>query len=265
MDKIPRISIFFLALLFLSFSATSSEDHDFSYDPDSENGPDHWGDIRPEWYKCKNGTMQSPINLNESQLTSSLGPLQLYYRSSNATLFSTGHEITVEWAGDAGYLLINGTIYRLQQCHWHSPAEHTINGKRFDLEIHLVHQSKEGQIAVIGVFYRIGMADPFLGTVRDALIRISQDREAKVPLGMVDPKSVININRKVYYRYMGSLTTPPCDENVVWTIVGQVNFVSREQIELLRRAVRDASYTNARPLQKLNNRLVQLQVTNIHK
>ncbi|XP_054786589.1 alpha carbonic anhydrase 7-like [Prosopis cineraria] len=265
MDDNPRISIFFVALLFLSFSAASSEDHEFSYDPDSEKGPDHWGDIRPEWYKCKNGTMQSPINLNihESQLTSSLGPLQLYYHPSDATIFSTGHDIMVEWAGDAGYLLINGTKYFLQQCHWHSPSEHTMNGIRFDLEVHLVHESKAGQIAVIGVFYRIGFPNPFLLRVMHELTRISQDREARIPLGMVDPELVINIDRNVYYRYMGSSTTTPCHENVVWTIVGKVKQVSLGQIELLRVAVRDAFYTNARPLQPRNNRLVQFQVPKI--
>ncbi|XP_054814580.1 alpha carbonic anhydrase 7-like [Prosopis cineraria] len=265
MDELPArffLPSFFLALLFLSFSATSSED-EFSYDPHSENGPAHWGDIRPEWYKCKNGSTQSPINLSnlEVRFTSSLGPLHFNYHPSNASLFNTGHDIRLEWTGDAGHLLVNETKYFLQQCHWHFPSEHTINGMRFDLEIHMVHKSGAGLIAVVGIFYEIGFPDPFLQTVMDDLIHISEDREAKVPLGMVDPELVININKRLYYRYKGSLTTPPCDENVVWTVVGEVKQVSKEQAGLLRLAVEDVFYTNARPLQQLNGRLVQLQVS----
>jgi carbonic anhydrase len=71
----------------------------------------------------------------------------------------------LKWQDDAGYIPINGTQYRVKQCHWHSPSEHTINGKRFDLEVHLVHDSPNGSIAVIGILYKIGKPDPFLTRV----------------------------------------------------------------------------------------------------
>lgn len=60
---------------------------------------------------------------------------------------------------------VNGTRYFLKQFHWHSPSEHTINGRRFALEAHLVHQSPTGSVAVIGVLYKIGRPDYFLSKV----------------------------------------------------------------------------------------------------
>lgn len=75
--------------------------------------------------------------------------------------------VQIKWtSGEAGYIDINGTQYLLQQCHWHSPSEHTVNGRRLDLELHMVHQSRTGQIVVIGIAYRIGITpDLFLTSV----------------------------------------------------------------------------------------------------
>ena len=72
----------------------------------------------------------------------------------------------LKWEADPGFILLNGTLYKLKQCHWHSSSEHTINGKRFDLEVHLVHESATGNIAVTGILYRIGAPDPFLSSVK---------------------------------------------------------------------------------------------------
>ena len=71
----------------------------------------------------------------------------------------------MKWEGGAGYIQINDTQYVLQQCHWHSPSEHTINGRRFDLEVHMVHESSDGKTAVVGILYKIGSPDTFLSSV----------------------------------------------------------------------------------------------------
>ncbi|KAH9660675.1 alpha carbonic anhydrase 7 [Citrus sinensis] len=162
---------FFVVLLLLSGTAISQEVDDeieFNYEEGGENGPSKWGQLHSEWSACKNGRMQSPIDLlNERvQVVSHLGRLKRSYKPSNATLKNRGHDMMLQWEGGAGTLRINGTEYVLQQCHWHSPSEHTINGQRFALEAHMVHVSQDGKIAVVGIVYKIGRPDSFLESVR---------------------------------------------------------------------------------------------------
>ncbi|MBA0603671.1 hypothetical protein Gorai_003808, partial [Gossypium raimondii] len=140
--------------------------------------------------------------------------------------------------GEAGAIEINGTEYALQQCHWHSPSEHTINGRRFDLEAHLVHEGADGKIAVIGIMYKIGRPDPFLLSLEEDLTAITDTTEAERAVGVMNPRGIKFGSRK-YYRYIGSLTAPPCTENVVWSFVQKVRTVTREQVRLLRVAVHD--------------------------
>ncbi|GAV62650.1 Carb_anhydrase domain-containing protein [Cephalotus follicularis] len=255
---------FFIVLIVLLASRPASsqeveDETEFNYSPDSGKGPAKWGEINPEWSSCKNGTMQSPIDmLNERvDLVSHLGRLKRNYKPSNATLKNRGHDMMLKWEeGGAGYLDINGTEYVLQQCHWHVPSEHRINGKSFDLEVHMVHESRDGKVAVVGIMYTIGRPDSFLASLKDHLSNAT-DTYAAETVGIVDPRN-IKIGSRKYYRYIGSLTVPPCTENVLWTIVRKVRTVTREQMKLLRVAVHDDSGTNARPEQPINGRLVQL-------
>ncbi|KAH9756414.1 alpha carbonic anhydrase 7 [Citrus sinensis] len=208
------------------------EEKEFNYEKGGEHGPDRWGEIHSEWSACKNGTMQSPIDL-------------------------LNERVELQWKGGAGTILINGTKYVLQQCHWHSPSEHTIDGKRFALEAHMVHESHDGKVAVVGIVYKIGRPDSFLASISDHLRNISGSNERDATVGVIDPRA-IKIGSSKYYRYIGSLTVPPCTENVTWTIVRKVRSVTREQVRLLRVAVHDESNTNARPLQPINMRSVKL-------
>ncbi|KAH0667057.1 hypothetical protein KY285_028263 [Solanum tuberosum] len=128
------IKIFFFSFLFLSsaFLSRSQEVDDrsdeFSYDKNAKNGPANWGEISSN---C-NGNLQSPIDLDNKmvEVVSNLGILQKYYKPSNATLVNRGHDIMLRWDGDSGYLKIDETQYQLQQIHWHTPSEHSIDGKR---------------------------------------------------------------------------------------------------------------------------------------
>ncbi|KAH7542657.1 alpha carbonic anhydrase 7 [Ziziphus jujuba] len=251
---------FFIGLVLNLSPATSQEVEDeseFSYVEGSENGPSRWGEIRPEWSICSNGSMQSPIDLlsERVEVVSHLGRLKMNYKASNATLKNRGHDMMLKWEGDAGNLEINGTEYALRQCHWHTPSEHTVNGKKYDVEVHLVHESPQGNITVIGILYKIGRPDSFLSSMEDILEEISGSEEGERVVGIVNPKN-IKIGSRKYYRYIGSLTTPPCTQNVVWTIVKKVRTVTRKQMRLLRVAVHDDSHTNARPLQAINKRSV---------
>ncbi|KAF2283336.1 hypothetical protein GH714_002389 [Hevea brasiliensis] len=255
-------SIFLISLLLHTLPARSQEvddEREFDYDKNSEKGPARWGEIHPEWGNCSKGSMQSPIDLlNERvEVVSHLGRLNRSYKPSNGTLKNRGHDMMLEWESGAGILEINGTEYVLKQCHWHSPSEHTISGRKFALELHMVHESQDGKVAVVGIMYIIGRPDSFLSSITDHLRMVAGNGETETVVGVVNPKD-IKIGSRKYYRYMGSLTTPPCTENVLWTIVRKVRTVTKEQVRLLRVAVHDDSDTNARPTQPTNGRPVQL-------
>ncbi|XP_059427970.1 alpha carbonic anhydrase 4-like isoform X2 [Corylus avellana] len=140
----------------------------YTYTEGSGKGPKKWGQIDPHWKVCGNGKMQSPIDILDKrvQVFPTLGKLKRDYKPAPAVVMNRGHDIAVKWKQDAGKININGTNYKLQQCHWHSPSEHTFNGSRYDLELHVVHKSSSGKFAVVGIVYKYGHPDPFLSKVR---------------------------------------------------------------------------------------------------
>ncbi|GAA0171946.1 dehydratase [Lithospermum erythrorhizon] len=229
----------------------------FTYeDTDVVKGPKKWGTLKPEWKICGNGKLQSPVDIiNEIvQVQESLGSLQIMYKTTPANITNRGHDISVAWEGEAGGVIINCTHYKLAQIHWHSPSEHTVNGTSYDLEGHIVHKSVDGGIAVIGILYKIGNPDPFLSKV---LGNIKTITEEGTDLGDINPNDII-FNRNQYYRYIGSLTTPPCTEGVIWTVIKEVRTVSVEQLNALKDAVHDGYEKNARPVQNANGRIINL-------
>ncbi|KAK9289830.1 hypothetical protein L1049_007990 [Liquidambar formosana] len=228
----------------------------FSYVEGTGKGPKKWGNIDPHWQICSNGEMQSPIDLlnKRVQVFPDLGKLKRDYKPVPATVKNRGHDITVRWKGDAGKININGTDYKLLQCHWHSPSEHTFNGTRYHLELHIVHLSSHGEIAVVGITYKYGRPDPFLARLLHHIKSVGKEEK---DLGIVNPGDIKFGSRK-YYRYIGSLTVPPCTEGVIWTILRKVRTVSREQVRVLREVVHDGFEANARPTQELDGRKVWL-------
>ncbi|KAJ6715741.1 CARBONIC ANHYDRASE [Salix koriyanagi] len=225
------------------FDYDSNEDEtEFNYDPNGEKGPAQWGRIHPEWGACSNGSMQSPIDLmsDSVDVVSHTWRIQRSYKPANATLSNRGHDMMLKWEGGAGSIEINGTEYLLKQCHWHSPSEHTIHGKRLPLETHMVHASLDGEVAVVGIMYMIGGPDSFLTSLQS----VAGANEQDTVVGVVDPRN-IKIGSMYYYSYIGSLTTPPCTENVLWAIAGK------------------ESDTNARPTQPINSRAVKILIPQV--
>ncbi|KAL6145753.1 hypothetical protein ACLB2K_056438 [Fragaria x ananassa] len=253
-----------------SITAQEVEDEsEFDYLKDSEKGPKHWGGLREEWGACKTGRLQSPVDLLSEivEVHPNNGEVRLKYRPSYAIIKNRGHDISIQWKlGAAGSVEINGTDYWLDQCHWHSPSEHTINGNRFDLELHMVHRipgpNVGNNIVVVAYLYKTGKPDMFLSQVSQD-IKSMIDVEAERHRGVVDPRDVKNGGAK-FYKYKGSLTVPPCTEGVTWIIHKKLTTVSRKQMELLREAVHDYAELNARPLQALNGRDVHFHVSESH-
>ncbi|XP_062115138.1 alpha carbonic anhydrase 7-like [Humulus lupulus] len=260
----PIFFLLFVIIFSHSFirSGTAQEVEDeseFDY-AKGKKGPHRWGELKKEWSACKNGGMQSPIDLSNQRvkiIPNKLGKVTKNYKPSNATLKNRGHDISLQWdLGKAGSIKINGTEYFLHQCHWHSPSEHTINGRRYDMELHMVHMSQDKKLAVIGVLYKLGCHDVFLSKLMSHITAMADTHEEK-HLGMIDPTQ-IKLGHKKYYRYMGSLTVPPCTEGVIWTISKKIRTISREQVKQLRVAVHDYAEQNARPVQPINRRDIHL-------
>ncbi|XP_050242499.1 alpha carbonic anhydrase 4-like [Quercus robur] len=263
----PSIIFLLLISLILSshlYNVSADDDSEvedespFAYLEDTGNGPTKWGNIDPLWKACGNGKLQSPIDLlnRRVQVIRNHNNLKRNYKPAQAFVKNRGHDIMVSWKGDAGYIDINGTRYNLLQGHWHSPSEHTFNGSRYDLELHIVHTNPiTNKIAAIGIVYKYGRPDPLL---TELFHHINSAGKKEKPLGIIHP-GLIKFGSRKYYRYIGSLTVPPCTEGVTWTILKKVRTVSREQVRELREAVHDGFESNARPIQN-SKRPVQFYI-----
>ncbi|CAL9113634.1 unnamed protein product [Musa acuminata var. zebrina] len=254
-----RASLALLVVLQSHVMATEASgvgaDWEYTYDPCNELGPQHWGDLHEEWETCKTGEQQSPISIKPSKIivSTSLGSLRTNYGTRPAFLQNKGHEILVNWRWSPGDLVIGEKTFHLRQCHWHSPSEHELYGKRYPLELHMVHITPAGEIAVIGMLYEFGpFADPLLHQLSEGLIALqTQDN---VNVGTIRPPLIGE--REPYFRYSGSLTTPPCSEPVTWTVMKEVKSVTESQLASLRIPVHYKD--NARPVQPINGRNVYM-------
>ncbi|KAJ6864817.1 alpha carbonic anhydrase 1 [Populus alba x Populus x berolinensis] len=168
----------------------------------------------------------------------------------------------VHYEENCGALIVDGKNYTFKQMHWHSPSEHQIDGVQYAAELHVVHLSDSGAIAVVSMLYELGDADPFISKITKKLGDLAKDacagnEEAQIPIGPLDNK-LLRKNTRKYYRYIGSITSPPCTENVIWNVLGKVRTISKEQVEALKAPLGADYKQNSRPLQSLNGRKVEL-------
>jgi carbonic anhydrase len=200
---------------------------------------------------CKIGKNQSPVDINpEGLLKGCLKPIEFHYVADAKYVVNNGHTIKVVTKGES-YIVVDGRKFYLRQFHFHSPSEHTINGKHYPFEAHFVHTDDKGNIAVIGVLFKVGKENSTLQRIWENIpLKVG---ERKVLTFKVNPYYLIPGN-KDYYRYSGSLTTPPCNEGVRWFVMKQAVELSPEQLGRFYEAMRDID--NNRPVQPLNARKV---------
>lgn len=213
----------------------------------SDTGTEFWGELDPKFTACNVGTAQSPIDLNSS-VKSNLGSLSLNYQDTPLNIINNKHTIRVDYQ-PGSYLVLDGQKYDLLQFHFHQPSEHLVSGKGFEMEAHFVHKSQDTEdLLVLAVLMSEGKINRALETVWDKIP--FGDRSREVSDLTIDASKLLpeNINR--YYRYQGSLTTPPCSENVTWLVLKQPIEVSDLQISRFLEVIG----TNARPIQALNQR-----------
>lgn len=216
---------------------------------EGEHGPERWGDLAPEFALAKEGKEQSPIDLAGAE-GAPLPPIEFVHAPTAAKVVDNGHTIKVALAPGCT-AEIGGVVYELLQFHFHHPSEHTVEGKAYPAEVHLVHKDPAGGgLGVVGVFFEPGAAHPVLDVLWGA---VPAEVGVEGDLGPFDPGSLLPEDR-TYFHYAGSLTTPPCTEGVSWNVYRSPVPASQEQLDWLAQRYP----LNARPVQPLNARKLQL-------
>lgn len=199
---------------------------------------------------CVNGSEQSPINIEFSQIKTDkkLENLQIQYEPTPFTLVNNGHTVHANPTSESNTILVKGYEYKLAQFHFHTPSEHRFNGQNFDMELHLVHKDANRKIAVLGVMIQEGKENEKLASIWDVLPKEETAEDISVK-ERVDLQGILPQDQTSFH-YNGSLTTPPCTEEVKWVIFEQPIEMSKKQIQAFRQIFPD----NHRPVQPLNDR-----------
>ena len=218
---------------------------------EGESGPQAWGRLKPEFNLCATGRRQSPISIEEgATLQGPAEPIQFSYVPSNGTVVNNGHTIQVDVQGD-NTITVRGSSYRLLQFHFHTPSEEQINSKRLPMVAHLVHRNAEGQLAVVAVLLDLGATSPLVDKVWTYMPLDAGDR-VRMPNELLNLAELLPTDQR-YYQFMGSLTTPPCSEGVLWMVLKAPMTVSKAQLKLFSQLYPN----NARPIQPVNARPVR--------
>lgn len=222
--------------------------HGDHWDYSGEGGPEAWGKMKPEFSQCSTGQRQSPIDIRGG-IAVQLEPIQFDYRTTGFSVIDNGHTVQVNLPS-GNTITVLGRRFELLQFHFHRPSEERINGKQYDMVAHLVHKDAEGKLAVVAVLLDRGVAQPLIQAVWNALPL--EKNEAQAAPGSIDLNKLLPEDRR-YYTYMGSLTTPPCSEGVLWMVMKTPVPVSPEQIDIFARLYP----MNARPVQQAAGRLIK--------
>ena len=224
------------------------------------NGPGAWATLTPVYALCGEGQNQSPINVIKTEVKGG-ATWKLDYKSTSLRIAHTEHmddiidnghtiQITVD---EGSTFTFSGKTYNLKQFHFHTPSEHTLDGQHAPMEMHMVHQSDDGSLAVVGVFFQEGQ------TPNENFSKIISN----LPGTKGEAKHItdVNLELKVHlpkdnyaYHYVGSLTTPPCSEGVQWLVLRDPVLLTKEQIGAFSSRIGP----NNRPTQALNARTINL-------
>jgi carbonic anhydrase len=218
----------------------------FSYE--GADGPSHWGDLSPDYSVCKTGREQSPVDIRNAT-KAPLPPIRFDYKSVPLRLINNGHTVQVNYAAGSS-ISVGGERYELKQFHFHRPGEERIDGRAFDMVIHLVHTNQRGEVAVVAVLLEKGAANAALQKIWAEMPK-TPGQEHQVHGVLVSASDFLPSDPS-YYTYKGSLTTPPCTESVAWFILKTPITVSAGQIQ----AFSAIFPPNARPMQSLGARII---------
>ncbi|MDI1361969.1 carbonic anhydrase family protein [Methylotenera sp.] len=215
---------------------------------EGKEGPENWAKLSPEFATCDAGRNQSPINIEDS-IHAAIKSLKAIQKFPAKDIFNNGHTVQINFK-EGNMLALDNGAFQMKQVHFHAPSENTIHGKSFPLEAHFVHADAKGNLAVIGVMFTEGKANPALAKLWEQLPE--EEGEPIALKNRVMPSEFMPDNKN-YYRFSGSLTTPPCSEGVRWLLMKNPITASKEQIDAFKKAVH---HSNNRPVQALNGRVI---------
>jgi carbonic anhydrase len=212
----------------------------------SEHGPAEWGGMDSGFKACAVGSQQSPIDLSNA-IRADADHMVIAWKPETFEVVNNGHTIQLN-AKFTSLLTIGKLQYGLTQFHFHAPSEHAFDGKRTAMEAHFVHAQPSGRLAVIGVLMVAGKGNKAFSQIMAVAPKAEGEAHLRAPL---DPGSLLPRDRD-FYRYEGSLTTPPCSEVVDWNVFTHTIEVAQADID----AFKAIFPMNARPLQPLNRRFL---------
>jgi carbonic anhydrase len=214
------------------------------------DGPDHWGELDRGFAACKSGTHQSPIDIRDAKESPELAPIRFDYKLSPLKIVNNGHTLRINYEPGSS-IVVNGISLPLTEFHFHHRSETEIDGQKYEMELHLVHEDPAaGRGAVVAVLIKSGAENALLRQLLSyAPSKIGEEVDKK--------KVVINVAGFLpadqnYYVFDGSLTTPPCSEPVRWYVLKQTIEASPSQIAAFAKLYPD----NARPAEPLNGRTI---------
>lgn len=231
--------------MFLSGGLDASGDAHWGYA--GHQGPEHWAELSHTYSDCA-GKSQSPINLN-GFVEADLPPIGFHYQAGGTQILNNGHTVQINYEGDS-HINVDGRSFKLLQFHFHVPSENQIDGKSFPMEGHFVHVDTDGNLAVVAVMYTVGEHN--LGLSKAWFEMPKQEGEKQALTVEADAREFLPKNWD-YYRFNGSLTTPPCTEGVRWFVLKEPVPASESQIEAFSRVM---GHANNRPVQAINGRVL---------
>jgi carbonic anhydrase len=234
-----------LCPLCTSTGIAAEESHHWSYQGDA--GPAKWGDLDAANKVCGVGSQQSPIDIGAT-IKSRLPALKISWARNADTIVNNGHTIQLNFA-EGSTMTLGDVRYKLLQVHFHRPSEHLIAGKNFPMEAHFVHRADSGALAVVGVLMATGKPNAAFRQIASTMP--AKEGPAVKADARIDPNAMLPA-RHGYYRYPGSLTTPPCAEIVEWLLLTDPIQVAEADVASFARLYP----LNARPVQKDNRRYV---------
>jgi len=222
-------------------------EHEWDYG--KAHGPAHWGELKPEFATCQSGHHQSPIDIEKTE-KADLPPIQFQYGASPLSIIDNGHTIQVNYEPGSS-IRMGERDFALKQFHFHRPSEEKVHGRRHEMSLHLVHADTAGNLAVVAVLLDAGAESPVIRQLWNNLPKKEGGAERHHDI-RINAADLLPADWG-YYTFDGSLTTPPCTENVTWFLMKEPVTISTREIAQFSKRYPD----DARPTQPLYDRLVK--------